>query len=148
MWGWRNTPALCYAGLSVKLCFELKHEPMEVVTFESTAFEKLVADIKTIANYIQEQKNNQAKSACDDEMWVDNYDVCTFLRISERTLQRLRKSKKITYSRIERHIYYQIKEIRRMLENHLIRSNEEYLQNLIDNQKLYVEQRRIAKSHK
>ena len=121
---------------------------MEVVTFESAAFQKLEADIKRIANYIQEQKNNQVKSTCDEEMWVDNYDVCTFLRISERTLQRLRQSKKITYSRIERHIYDQIKEIRRMLENHLIRSNEEYLQNLIDNQKLYAEQRRIAKSHK
>ena len=121
---------------------------MEVVIFESTAFQKLEADIKAIANYVQEQKNIQTKTACDDEMWVDNYDVCTFLRISDRTLQRLRKSQKITYSRIERHIYYQIKEIRRMLENHLIRSNEEYLQNLIDNQKLYAEQRCNAKPHK
>ena len=81
-------------------------------------------------------------------MWVDNYDVCTFLKISERTLQRLRNSHKITYSQIERHVYYQIKEIRRMLENHLIRSNAEHLQNLIDNQRLYAEQRRNAKPHK
>ena len=98
---------------------------MEVVIFESAAFQKLEADIKTIVNYIKEQKDihtKQAQQACDDEMWVDNYD--------------------------ERHVYYQIKEIRRMLENHLIRSNAEHLQNLIDNQRLYAEQRRNAKPHK
>ena len=124
---------------------------MEVVIFESAAFQKLEADIKTTVNYIKEQKDihtKQAQQACDDEMWVDNYDVCTFLKISERTLQRLRNSHKITYSQIERHVYYQIKEIRRMLENHLIRSNAEHLQNLIDNQRLYAEQRRNAKPHK
>ena len=124
---------------------------MEVVIFESAAFQKLEADIKTIVNYIKEQKDihtKQEQQACDDEMWVDNYDVCTFLKISERTLQRLRNSHKITYSQIERHVYYQIKEIRRMLENHLIRSNAEHLQNLIDNQRLYAEQRRNAKPHK
>ena len=48
-------------------------------------------------------------------MWIDNYDVCTFLKISERTLQRLRAVKKISYSYVERHTYCHAKEIRRML---------------------------------
>ena len=63
-------------------------------------------------------------------------------------LQRLRAAKKITYSRLDRQVYYQVKEIKRMLRNHLIRSNEEYLQDLIENQRLYAEQRRAAKPNK
>lgn len=124
---------------------------MEVVIFESAAFQKLEADIKTIVNYIKEQKDihtKQAQQACDDEMWVDNYDVCTFLKISERTLQRLRNSHKITYFTGERTSTTRQGMIRRMLENHIIRSNAEHLQNLIDNQRLYAEQRRNAKPHK
>ena len=35
-----------------------------------------------------------------------------------------------------------------MLRNHLIRSNEEYLRDLLENQRLYAEQRRAAKPNK
>lgn len=121
---------------------------MEVITIDSAAFRRLEGDLKAILDFIHWQQERERDTSLDDEMWIDNYDVCTFLKVSERTLQRLRAAKKISYSRIERHTYYQVKEIRRMLQNHLIRSNEEYLQDLIENQKLYAEQRRAAKPHK
>lgn len=121
---------------------------MEVITFDSAAFRKLAGDLHKIMEFIEEQQKRQRDPSADDEMWIDNYDVCTFLKISERTLQRLRANKKITYSRLDRHVYYQVKEIRRMLQNHLVRSNEEYLYDLIENQRLYAEQRRAAKPHK
>ena len=119
----------------------LKTDIMEVITIDSAAFHKLKDDLQAILE-------RERDTSLDDEMWIDNYDVCTFLKVSERTLQRLRAAKKISYSRVERHTYYQVKEIRRMLQNHLVRSNEEYLHDLIENQKLYAEQRRAAKPHK
>ena len=121
---------------------------MEVITFDSAAFRKLQGDLNKIMEFIEEQQKRQHDPSADDEMWIDNYDACTFLKISERTLQRLLAAKKITYSRLDRQVYYQVKEIKRMLRNHLIRSNEEYLRDLIENQRLYAEQRRAAKPNK
>ena len=33
------------------------------------------------------------RKADEDEIWVDSYEVCTFLKISDRTLQRLGRQK-------------------------------------------------------
>jgi hypothetical protein len=42
----------------------------------------------------------EAESTNEDEIWVDSYEVCTFLKISEKTLQRLRVAGTIAYSNI------------------------------------------------
>jgi len=40
--------------------------------------------------------------------WVDNYEVCTFLKISPRTLQRLRAANLVSFSRIRGKNFYRI----------------------------------------
>ncbi|NDV56057.1 DNA-binding protein [Parabacteroides sp. 52] len=80
-----------------------------------------------------------------DETWVDGYEVCTFLRISERTLQRLRSNGQVSYSIISGKSYYQIKEIKRLLENRLIKSGSDCLDDLIKQHKQYNEVRRKNK---
>lgn len=61
---------------------------MEVITMETKAFKELEAKIDAIADFVT---NNQvADNTNEDEIWVDSYEVCTFLKISEKTLQRLR----------------------------------------------------------
>ena len=119
---------------------------MDVIMMESKAYRELVDKINFIANYIAE--NQEENKVNLDEEWVDSYEVCTFLNISQRTLQRLRTKKSIAYSVISGKTYYTIAEIKRVLNERLIRTNEEELQNLIDNHKLYVQQRRIAKKNK
>ena len=74
-------------------------------------------------------------------MQVDSYEVCTFLKISEKTLQRLRVSGTIAYSNIRGRYFYKVSEIRRMLEERLIRSNKENIDNLITNHQLYAKER-------
>jgi hypothetical protein len=54
----------------------------------------------------------------------------------------------ISYSLISGKTYYTIGEIKRMLKERRIRSNEEAFQNLINNHQQYVQQRRIAKANK
>lgn len=119
---------------------------MEVITIESQAYKELISKINTIAKFVVEFQSLDTESL--DETWVDSYEVCTFLNISERTLQRLRSKGIISYSLIGGKSYYTISEIKRMLEERRIRSNEEALQNLIDNHRKYVEQRRITKTDK
>ena len=87
---------------------------MEIITFESKAY-------KELDNKITE--------------------VCTFLKISEKTLQRLRVSGTIAYSNIRGRYFYKVSEIRRMLEERLIRSNKENIDNLITNHQLYAKER-------
>jgi hypothetical protein len=119
---------------------------MDVITIESIAFKELEAKINTIAKFINEQQPVLIEN--HDETWVDNYDVCTFLKISERTLQRLRSKGLVSYSVISGKSYYTITEVKRMLTQHIIRSNEECLQDLITNQKQSAEKRRVNKGTK
>ena len=126
------------------LCLRIKYiNNMEVITIESKAFKELQAKINTIANYIT--AHQETISSEDDEIWVDSYEVCTFLKISARTLQRLRSNGEISYSKIRGRNYYQISEIKRLIESRIIKSNHEFMQDLIKNHKLHAKERRDIK---
>jgi hypothetical protein len=119
---------------------------MEVITIESQAFKKLQVKINTIAKFVAAI---QAKAEEEPEDgWVDSYEVCTFLKISSKTLQRLRTSNSICFSRIRGKHFYRISEIQRLLNDNIIRRSDEHLQDLIKNHQLHVEQRRAVKANK
>ncbi|MDN5627213.1 Helix-turn-helix domain-containing protein [Epilithonimonas bovis DSM 19482] len=116
---------------------------MEVITIESQAYKNLMSKVDTIFDYVVSQQNTND----DEDSWVDSYEVCTFLKISDRTLQRLRSDNKINYSRIRGKNYYRISEIKRMLQENLIRRSEENLQDLILNHQKNVRQKQSAELH-
>ena len=119
---------------------------MDVITIESLAYKELVSKINSIAKFVIDHQEDDTTNP--DEMWVDSYEVCTFLKISERTLQRLRSNRIISYSIISGKSYYTIAEVKRMLAEKRIRSNDECLNDLINNYKSYAQQRRSIKSNK
>ena len=119
---------------------------MEIITFESNAYKELDKKITAIANYVF--NHAEMKKESEDDMWVDSYEVCTFLKISEKTLQRLRVSGTIAYSNIRGRYFYKVSEIRRMLEERLIRCNKENIENLITNHELYAKERRNLRKDK
>lgn len=92
---------------------------MEIITFKSKAYKELDNKITAIVDYIF--NHMEAESTNEDEIWVDSYEVCTFLKISE---------------------------VKRMLEERLIRSNKENIQDLITNHQLYVKERRNLRKNK
>lgn len=116
---------------------------MEVITIESKAFKELQAKINVIASYILDRQ--ESEDINEDDIWVDSYEVRTFLKISDRTLQRLRSNGDVTYSKIRGRNFYKIGEIKRLLESRLIKSNEECMKDLITNHKLHVKERRNNK---
>lgn len=63
---------------------------MEVITIESNAFKELEAKINLIAKLLIEQQLF-TNEYCNDNN-VNNYDVCSLLKISESTLHRLRSN--------------------------------------------------------
>ena len=119
---------------------------MDVITIESTAFLALEAKINLIVKFVNEQQPTIIENL--DDTWVDNYDVCSFLKISERTLQRLRSKGLVSYSVISGKSYYTIAEVKRMLTQHIIRSNEDCLKDLINNHKVSAERRKVNKAAK
>ena len=92
---------------------------MEIITFESKAYKELDNKITAIVDYIF--NHMEAESTNEDEICVDSYEVCTFLKISE---------------------------VKRMLEERLIRSNKENIQDLITNHQLHVKERRNLRKNK
>ena len=132
----RNNPAIFATDQTVTV--------MEVITLESEAYKNIVEKIDSIANYVKAQ-NNANGSDDQDNQWVDSYEVCTFLKISERTLQRLRTNRIISYSIVSGKTYYTIDEIKRVLKERLIKSTDEHLQDLIKGHREYAEQRRKSK---
>lgn len=128
------------------MTFTAKQIVMEVITVESKAFKELVAKINTIAQFVADYQS--VNMINPEEEWIDSFEVCSFLNISQRTLQRLRSKGAITYSVIAGKTYYTIAEIKRMLNERRIRSSEEAMENLITNHQRYVEQRRVAKTNK
>ena len=117
---------------------------MDVITIESKAYKEIVAKIDVIANYVLSQEDTKN----EDEIWVDSYEVCTFLKISDRTLQRLRAAGLVSYSDIKGHYFYKIKEIKRLLEERLIKRDRECINDLITNHQLYVKERRNLRKNK
>lgn len=117
---------------------------MEVITIDTEAYKNIIRKIDSIADYI-ENKDPQADSKEMDEVWVDSYEVCTFLRISERTLQRLRSNGLISYSILSGKTYYTIAEIKRILSDRLVRSGEDCLTDLINNHRNYILNRKKNK---
>jgi len=117
---------------------------MEVITIESQTFRELMAKINMIAKFVACIKAKADEEPADN--WVDNYEVCTFLKVSPKTLQRLRAANLITYSRIRGKVFYKISEVKRLMDKNIIRRSEEHLQDLIKNHQLHVVQRRNIKT--
>ena len=119
---------------------------MEIITFESKAYKELDNKITAIADYIFNHAEMAKQS--EEDMWVDSYEVCTFLKISDRTLQRLRTAGTVTYSNIKGHYFYKIGEIKRLLEERLIKRDKDSINDLITNHQLYVKERRNIRKDK
>ena len=72
-------------------------------------------------NFSRNVRKTQTKNT---EEWLDNQDVCTLLKISPRTLQNLRNNGSIPYTRIERKIFYNKRDIWNFIEERNIQSNK------------------------
>lgn len=103
----------------------------EAIIFDSESYKKLEEKLDLIADYIISKQASENTNL--DDAWVDSYEVCTYLRISERTLQRLRTNGIITYSVLSGKTYYTIAEIKRVLKERLVKRGDECLNELIEN---------------
>lgn len=116
---------------------------MKIITIEEEAWKELNHQIKFLSNYIRNQQNRSL-----DELWLNNHEVCQYLRISEKTLYRMRKKGELPYSKIHGQYFYTIDAITDMLNAHAVRSSEEYITELIEKGKEYIRKGRKFNSLK
>jgi hypothetical protein len=123
---------------------------MDVITVESQAYKELMTKINVISKFVfaQLEKEREREAGISADSWVDSYEVCTFLKISSKTLQRLRARRAVSFSLIRGKTFYKISEIQRLLNENIIRRSDECMQDLIKNHRLHVEQRRNIKKDK
>ena len=100
---------------------------MEVITIESKAYQDLIKRIDSIANYVTSKNSN---SELASEVWLDSNEVADLLKISIRTLQRLRKEKLISYTMLRGKCLYKLSDLERSLQERIIPTDQKTLDDL------------------
>jgi len=91
---------------------------MKIIVIGSRAYNELVGRIEKIEAAIASLPE---KGRAWNKEYINGEQVCRYLGISGRTLQRLRSDHVITYSAINRKLYYSLTEIRRVLKERSVR---------------------------
>ncbi len=76
---------------------------------------ELLQEVKTISEHI---KNTPTVS--NQTTWIDNVELQEYLHISSKTIQRLRESGMLKYSKIRGKLFYRRSDIHAMLEQNQI----------------------------
>ena len=92
---------------------------MEVITMESRVYKDLIDKIDKISAFVVKCEAG-IKPQSNEEIWLDSQEVANMLRISTRTLQRLRAENLISYAFLRGRCLYKLSEIERGLNERLI----------------------------
>jgi 3-methyladenine DNA glycosylase Tag len=102
---------------------------MNTVTINEKEWEELSCKIDRIAVFI---KQFAEQLPVDENTWMSESQVCGYLKISTKTLQRLRKSGDISFSDVGKKHFYKVSEVKRLLERKAVKSSREYMRELKD----------------
>ena len=93
-------------------------QDMEVISIERSTYEELLTSFNSFVVKMKEMASRGNDKGLGD--WLDNQDVCQILNISPRTLQTLRDQTlrdngTLSYSQINRKVYYKPEDVERIL---------------------------------
>lgn len=99
---------------------------MKVIVIESEAYKTLLQKIEWIYSYTKKQAKENARPEPDpSEVWLSDQEAATTLRVSKRTMQRLRSNGEITYSIRGGKAWYTLAEVKRLLSGRVIRNDKQ-----------------------
>lgn len=88
---------------------------MKVIVIESEAYKRLLQKIDRIHSLVKKQENIIIQQSDPLEVWLSDQDAAAILRVSKRTMQRLRSNGEITYSIRGGKVCYMLAEVKRLL---------------------------------
>ncbi|MFT3993612.1 MAG: helix-turn-helix domain-containing protein [Dysgonomonas sp.] len=95
---------------------------MNIVAIEKESFDTFKKALECIVSMLPEQTS--LHSLCIEQEWIEGKELATCLNISLRRLQTLRENGKLSFSTIGKKVYYRIAEVKSLLEEHKINSNQ------------------------
>ncbi|HML64780.1 MAG TPA: helix-turn-helix domain-containing protein [Dysgonomonas sp.] len=99
---------------------------MKVISIESEAYKKLLQKIDRIHSFVQKQakENSILQQSDPSEVWLSDQDAAAILRVSKRTMQRLRSKGEITYSIRGGKVWYMLAEVKRLLPGVVVKNDK------------------------
>ena len=76
--------------------------------------QRLLSQVELVQRKVDKLGNND--NVINDEVLLDNQDLCLLLKVSKRTLQRLRSSGKLPYKRIGKKTYYLESDVHKFIQ--------------------------------
>jgi excisionase family DNA binding protein len=99
---------------------------MEVITIESRAYQDLMQKLHQLCEHIQFfSQAREAEKHENRDVWLDSKAVCQRLNISSRTLHRMKKERKISFSVLRGRYRYKQSDVERLLGERHVVSNPE-----------------------
>ena len=89
---------------------------MEIVMIEKRAFMDFMASVEAFFDGMADISRRLTNREVSE--WVDTADVCRELKLSKRTVQTLRSTGKLPYTRVNHKTYYKLEDVMKVLEEH------------------------------
>ena len=90
---------------------------MEIITLDHEVYKNLANKIDRIAEYVFKKENVPAQEL---EIWLTSEELSDLLKISTRTLQRMRKDRTISYSMIRSKCLYRLSDIEKCIRQRVV----------------------------
>jgi len=97
---------------------------MEIITLDHEVYKDLVSKIDRIATYVFKKENVPTQ---EPEIWLTSEELADLLKISTRTLQRMRKDRTITYSMIRSKCLYRLSDVEKCIHERIVSCNPQTL---------------------
>ena len=91
-----------------------KYKPMQIVNIEAGTFTEMISALQSLKNKMGKLQEVYSEKKMDE--WLDNREVCMILGISLRTLQSLRSNGTLSFTQIDRKVYYDKQDVISLLE--------------------------------
>lgn len=97
---------------------------MEIITFDHKVYQDLKDKIERIADYVFKKETNPAQ---EPEIWLTSDELADLLKISTRTLQRMRKERVIPYTMLRNKCLYRLSDIEQCIAKRIVTCNPQTL---------------------
>lgn len=93
---------------------------MDIIGIEKESFDSFKKKLERIASLATKQSSNNTLYI--EKEWIEGKELAASLNLAPRRLQHFRESGKLSFSTIGKKIYYQIAEVKSLLEQSKINS--------------------------
>lgn len=88
---------------------------MEVIAIQKSVLEGMKNELKALLE-LTENATKKYTPIFEEELWLDNQEVCLIMNITKRTLQTYKDKGLLPYSRLNRKNYYKRSDVQALLE--------------------------------